>query len=282
VELSCFFAALVLFEVAAHLATDHNRENTLDKIGLVCFAIAVIAEICAYPYSRRNDEFSGLEIASLNIDASAARLETETLKLQIARANERADEAEATVAAANAASHEAVARVVTAEARIAEANARAAEANRVAEGERLARIKIEEKIANRHLTVEQQRTLAAKLKRFAGQRLNMFAFANDNEIIGIANDILGALNPPDGANWIVARTLGQECGLTVPGIGIEVQRGADLKSVQAAAALLKALTDERLSASYLQALPPGESRGGAYSGDPDDKAMIRIIIGKKP
>jgi hypothetical protein len=41
-----FFAGLVVFDVLAHLGTKHNRQ--VEKTALICFAIAVIAEICGY------------------------------------------------------------------------------------------------------------------------------------------------------------------------------------------------------------------------------------------
>jgi hypothetical protein len=51
-----FFAALVVFDVSAHL--NKRQELVLERLGLVCFGIAVLAEILAYPYSRRNDFLS--------------------------------------------------------------------------------------------------------------------------------------------------------------------------------------------------------------------------------
>jgi hypothetical protein len=54
-------------------------------------------------------------------------------------------------------------RVAGLESGVADANARAAEANRIAESERLARIKIEAGLASRHLTQEQHSKLVAAL-----------------------------------------------------------------------------------------------------------------------
>lgn len=65
-----FFAALVVFDVWAHI--DDKRERNLEAIGLICFAIAVLAEIAAYPYGKHNDELSNLKIASLNLEAERA------------------------------------------------------------------------------------------------------------------------------------------------------------------------------------------------------------------
>ena len=61
-----FFALLVVFEALAHLAEDKAKERTLDKIGIVFFAVAVLAEIAAYPYGQRNDELAQQAIGALD------------------------------------------------------------------------------------------------------------------------------------------------------------------------------------------------------------------------
>src|SRR5271166_3073921 len=73
-----FFVALVIFDVLAHL--NKKQETLLERIALVCFAIAVLAEVCAYPYSRRIDTLSKEasvstegKIAVLNKEAGDAR-----------------------------------------------------------------------------------------------------------------------------------------------------------------------------------------------------------------
>jgi len=67
-----FFALLVLFETLSHLTEGKKRERMLDKIGLCCFAVAVLAEIVAYPYGRRNDTLSEQIIGSLDAKAKEA------------------------------------------------------------------------------------------------------------------------------------------------------------------------------------------------------------------
>lgn len=80
-----FFAALVVFDILAHL--NKGREVILERIGLICFGIAVLAEIVAFPYSRRNDALSAQathdadkRIAELNKEAQDAQKETEQLR----------------------------------------------------------------------------------------------------------------------------------------------------------------------------------------------------------
>src|ERR1700683_4160111 len=55
-----FFAVLVVFDVLAHLYDEENRDRArlFAGIGLCCFGVAILAEIVAYPYSRRNDLLS--------------------------------------------------------------------------------------------------------------------------------------------------------------------------------------------------------------------------------
>src|SRR5216683_271102 len=53
-----------------------------------------------------------------------------------------------------------------------EAIERAASLEKQAEEERLARVKIEEKLADRHLTPEQQHAIVAKLHKFSGRLVN--------------------------------------------------------------------------------------------------------------
>lgn len=75
------FGALVVLDVFAHLTEEGNpaRSKELTKLGLVCFALAVLAELVAWPYSRRNDSLSderdrnrGLQIQFLDQKAKLA------------------------------------------------------------------------------------------------------------------------------------------------------------------------------------------------------------------
>lgn len=67
-----FFALLVLFDVLAHLSKDEERKTLLEKIGLGFFAVAVLAEMVAYPYGQRNDTLSAQVIGSLDAKSSEA------------------------------------------------------------------------------------------------------------------------------------------------------------------------------------------------------------------
>jgi len=67
-----FFALLVVFEALSHRTDDKKKAHVLDTFGIVFFAIAVLAEIAAYPYGQRNDELSQLVIISLDAKAQDA------------------------------------------------------------------------------------------------------------------------------------------------------------------------------------------------------------------
>jgi hypothetical protein len=184
--------------------------------------------------------------------AEIARKDAEAFRLDIAKANERA----------------------------ANAEREAARLNKIAEDERLARLKIEEKMAPRHLTTEQQRTIASKLRRFAGQGVNLYVHSGDTEIEGIARDIVMALGTPNGAHWVVSSVL-ERPDRTIPGILVEL-RGADAAARDAAVALVSTLNDERIFAAGPQ---PTESieRHTVVRGDGSNmNAPIVITIGKKP
>jgi hypothetical protein len=92
-----FFALLVVCEALAHLSDEKKTERRFDKIGIVFFAVAVLAEIAAYPYGQRNDALSAEMIGSLSgkvteaeqklqamgkqADALTARMDTDSKKL---------------------------------------------------------------------------------------------------------------------------------------------------------------------------------------------------------
>jgi len=90
------------------------------------------------------------------------------------------------------------AEIKSAIAHAAEANARAAEANRIAEGERLERVKIEEKLAWRSLTADQHKRIVAKLSKFPGTPFQLRVF-QDPEALKFMNQIADILH---AATWV--------------------------------------------------------------------------------
>jgi len=95
------FALLVLFDVSAHLSEGKNRARLLEKIGLCFFALAVLAEIAAYPYGERNDTLSEKIIGSLDAkareastNASSALTKAEAADAMAGKAQGKAEAAE--------------------------------------------------------------------------------------------------------------------------------------------------------------------------------------------
>ena len=188
------FALLVFFDVLAHLSQDDHkgRAKLFERIGLCFFAVAIVAEILAYPYSQRNDTLSSkqdweqrLKISNLDTSTQAlktaaetARKQAEGFKAQIAASDAKAKHAEAQVAEAHKSAMEASAKAEGFRLDIAKAVERAANAeketarlNKAAEDERLARMKIEERLADRMLSDVQLKAIAAKIKEFSGRRI---------------------------------------------------------------------------------------------------------------
>lgn len=89
------------------------------------------------------------------------------------------------IAAANSAAAEANERAKRYESDIASANSRAAEAMRIAEQERLARVKIEEKLAWRDLSPEQEKSLSSKMQPFTGQRFKLITYQDDSRNVEV-------------------------------------------------------------------------------------------------
>jgi len=162
--------------------------------------------------------------------------------------------------------------------RIAEAQQRAAEANQKAEEERLARLKIEEKLAPRHMTADQQQAIAGKLKAFAGQKLNVFVYASDQEVVRFANSLIPALQ---SAGWVLSVSAGQEgAARAVPGMLVEFRDGASAKDLAAGRALVEALSRERFGVSGPAEMYRGAS-GLMGSINEDPTAALKLIVGHK-
>ena len=241
------------------LERSFDRWNTAYMIVLaLTVVLAALLFVTQFVANRRGKQLSDAKSDLLRAKDAQLQSDLKAKDAQIAHAGARAEEAKEGAA---------------------KAEERAAEANKKAEEERLARVKIEEKLAPRRLAVEQQRQIAGCLQRFAGQRVNLFAYTGDQEVIGIANDIIAALRGPQGASWIVSIISGQEAGRGVAGILVEIRPDADGASRLAAASLVSSLRAERLSVSGPQALVWMPGMG---VGQEDPNAPIRITIGRKP
>lgn len=155
----------------------------------------------------------------------------------------------------------------------ATANARAAEANRIAEGERLARIKIEERLAWRLLNPEQQSRIASKLSGFKGNRVDVGASPVTVEAGRFAKQIQEVLAR---AGWTSDLTKGP---MDLVASGIVVRTTTDPRGVMIGLAVVDALNAEHFSAGFQADLP-----GAVPQTKPDDPYLTRvlIVVGSKP
>lgn len=162
-------------------------------------------------------------------------------------------------------------RVVGLESGVADANARAAEANRKAEEERLARIKIEERIAPRRLSTEQLKLLTAIFINFPGRTVRVSSYELDVDGAMLGMQLLSAAR---GAALPVDPKLLSQGAIGGMTIGISVT-GTD-------AALVTA-TIEALGSFGLHPTPdPPPPTAGMSFGGQGVPLPLKIFVGVKP
>src|SRR5712691_9500205 len=105
--------------------------------------------------------------------------------------------------------------------------------------------------AGRHLNPVQEQALRTSLLPFSGERLDMYVYANDDDAIGIANQLATALGP--GSKWEVTvfGGLAEELRV-VAGLAVETTASATPRDTEAAQALVSALV-----AQHLRTFGPG-------------------------
>lgn len=201
-----------------------------------------------------------------------------SLETEIAAANDRAAEAnararsaEAQVASANAASRDAVAKFTDANARIAEANAKAAQASEEAEQERLARIKIEERMTPRGLQAEQEDRIIAKLSVLKGCQADFAVTGQTWEQVLFMRELEQLFRR---AQWSVFENQAEATGpwgaMTK---GILARPLGDESSLTAAFKVRDALLAESIRAHVSTPSVPAP---------PSGPARVLIIVGEKP
>jgi hypothetical protein len=279
-ELAEYFGTILVIVGAAgeylaefrHIPRDEPKRKLFEKRYAIVLIVGLAVELLGLV---RTSQLNGQIIATLNEqaqvatkDAATANETAKTFESRIAGANARAKSAEAQVASANAASHEAVAKVADAEARIAEANRRAAEAVKAAETERLARLKIEERLAPRRMSAEQTATLVRDLKSLNGHKVTLFFISGDLEAAAFA-DLLGSAFKTAGL--IVETRPGMILGTVKRGISFDIgkNRFADA-DILANALIDAALADKPVPANRL----PEE--------DLTRVDELQVVVGPKP
>jgi len=180
---------------------------------------------------------------------------------------------EAEIAQLTKDSHQAQARIAEAQANMADAQAKAAEANRIAEEERLARIKIEQRLAPRTLTIEQQQRIVDKIKPFGRQDYSP-GVTNQTEAIEflrMMERILQVVGWHRNFIPIADINLGEASLINASGIEVQVAPKYldDLRSV--ATALASALQGEGITTKLTAPL----------ERDANPK-VIYVLVGEKP
>ena len=234
------------FETAALVQTVSN----FFLVGAL--AVGVVATALSLWMGKIKEDYLKRDIASANAVSAGAQAEA-------ARANEGA---------------------ALAQQRAAEAQQRAAEANLRAEEERLARLKIEERLAPRSLTRAQQATLTGRLKPFPGTAINVLQIGESPEITNFRSQLVSAIR---AAGWRVIASVAVGSGAGV-GIGVGTVDDADAPAATAATALQSALREIGLAVEDL-----GRQKREAWpgfvmrpTGEEVNKAPIRLYVASKP
>lgn len=173
-------------------------------------------------------------------------------------------------------------RIASNEAKTARAVAEAAKANQRAEEERLARVKIEERLAPRSLTAAQETDLQNRLGKFAGTSLDILIYGGGSEdALPLAGMIASGLR---AAGWNVRVWNTISPGRWYRGVGISTLAGADRGAEEAAGELMGALAVNGIGVGRFEQFANGELPD-TLNGPPweaNNVAPIRMVIGSKP
>lgn len=170
---------------------------------------------------------------------------------------------------------------IASETRIAELQRATAEANQKAEEERLARTKIEERLAPRSVTPAQVQKVVEAISGFHGTDAAVMVAGETQEIGNVAGAVVVILRI---AGWTTDSWIWTGIG-PFTGINVATKSNASSAEESAADALVQVLQDAGLAAAKMSWPPANwDSFGGILNGPPkwDKDAPIRIVIGAKP
>jgi len=241
-----------------------RRKDRLGKLSTLVLLVGLALELFCL---ARTNSLSGQEIAFLNTVAADARV-------RAANAEGAAKGFESKIAEAQRGTAEA-----GRDAEIARKNAEQIKL----EAEELRKqnlvlqtdvLKLQEKLADRHLSPEQQKSISAKLSKYAPLPVMFALYSADGEMERIASDIRGALP----STWMVGYRRGSSSEGGFSGIRVELAKDATLDENSIASELVTAFKSERLTVSG-----PVTIRDAAFiGGESVITARIRITIGRKP
>lgn len=165
-------------------------------------------------------------------------------------------------------------RTAALEAQTAEANRETARLSKEAEGlraqaeaDRLARVKIEQKLAPRSLSNEQQAAIRLAIARFAPQMYEFVSYQDDPEVVQLVHTLIPMLQ---FAGWKGQPAKGFLLAQLETGVRVEFAPEDAAALSSAAKALADALSANGIAATF-------GDRAGL-----EKTAVLRIRVGKKP
>ena len=247
--------ALVVFDVLAHL--NKKRETLFERIALVCFGVAVLAEVCAYPYSRRIDTLS-----------EEARVATEG---RIAALNKEAGDARQKAGESDERAGKALERASKADERASKNEKEAARLNKLAEDEKSARVALQKQLAWREPTDAQLNKIRDRLVVFRGQQFDVVTYASEPECLNLANRVYSVAI---AGQWVLdpERKFAALFSL-LSGIQINVSERSTQRTKDAATAFADSLSKEGISARVKVVLA---------SDNPPRADLLVVDIGRNP
>lgn len=283
-----FFAVVITFGtfVSQYFSTTRSRDLTVAESLL----------------SAQKDREAAAKIAGLNqetekikADASESKRQSDEkiAALQADGENSKAASELARADAAKATEGTAIARKEAAEANtkadgfrldIAKAQEEAAKANERAAAADLARIQLEERLADRVLTPVQLRRIVVELAPLKGKTVDVSVFGETNEIVNFSREVLAAIRQ---AGLLVNTSNPVGGGTSVKGVLIGIKPGSSPEISRFSEVLINVLRD-----SIGNGVGPWDfdkmiTRGGmeqvsqAQGADAVGSAPIRLFIGGK-
>lgn len=279
-------------------------KNLFEITGVVLLLLTFIAGAGVLWFSRKLNDRQAAQLRQFDKDLTDAKTKlgeqqeraavaetalkevdakTEGFRLAIAKANERASKAQESLALAEQDAAEANAKAEGFRLDIARANERAASANETAERERLARLQLEARLADRVLTPDQQSRITAAFK---GQMVEVVIFGETPEISIFSGSIVDSIAKSEDVGITVKRSIGS--GTAVRGILVGVKQNADA-SVQQVADLFIHILQETVDGGVGSwdfdklTAPSGlfSTQKNGKPTKPGETAPLKIFIGSK-
>ncbi|MFL6350458.1 MAG: hypothetical protein ACJ74Z_01215 [Bryobacteraceae bacterium] len=197
--------------------------------------------------------------------------------LKIADVQREAKEADARIAEAEQHAAEANTKAEGFRLDIAKAGEVAARSYETAERERLARLELVARLADRKLLPAQQEAIASQLAPFSATKIDVVVWGDTPEIQIISGLVLESIRK---AGWIVNEGFAGPGG-AVLGILVGTRPDADANTVRASAGLVTALHSVGLASGpwpFEEMHPPVAMFNNSFTGT----APIKVFIGSRP